>query len=125
MDCLNVYDVPAGYYKTGKSFEQFAEIMKGHAQKRYEEFVREVDLKGITAVPRFKLAHKEHRGIWESIINEPDVHLLVMGAKGRKAGLGVLLGSVTERLIETTSAPLLAVKRKGAGMGFLDALLKL
>ena len=33
IECLHIYCVPAGYYKTGKSFEQFAEIMKGHAEK--------------------------------------------------------------------------------------------
>ena len=31
--CLHVYSVPPGFYKTGKSYEQFAEIMKGHAEK--------------------------------------------------------------------------------------------
>jgi len=48
-----------------------------------------------------------------------------MGARGRKAGAGVLLGSTTEHLIKTTTVPLLAVKEKGAGMGLLDAILKL
>jgi hypothetical protein len=37
----------------------------------------------------------------------------------------VLLGSVTEHLINTTTVPFMAVKKKGAGMGLLDALLKL
>ncbi|MBN2439428.1 MAG: universal stress protein, partial [Deltaproteobacteria bacterium] len=48
-----------------------------------------------------------------------------IGARGRKAGAGVLLGSVTEHLIETTTVPLMAVKKKGTGMSILDALLKL
>jgi nucleotide-binding universal stress UspA family protein len=48
-----------------------------------------------------------------------------MGARGRKAGAGVLLGSVTEHLIKTTTVPLMAVKEKGTGMGLLDALLRL
>jgi nucleotide-binding universal stress UspA family protein len=49
--------------------------------------------------------------------------LIVIGAKGRSLSALVLLGSVTEKLIETTPAPVLAVKKKGAGMGFLEALL--
>lgn len=125
IECLHVYSVPLGYYKTGKSYEQFAEIMKGHAEKRFQEFIGPIDLKGISAVPKFRLEKKEYRGIWEEVLEERDVHLLIMGSRGRKAGVGVLLGSVTEHMIKTTKVPLLAVKEKGTGMGLLDALLKL
>ncbi|MFY9941798.1 MAG: hypothetical protein WAK57_06455 [Desulfobacterales bacterium] len=51
--CLHVYSVPIGFYKTGKSYEEFAEIMKGHAQRDYMEFIKKADLKGLTAVPPF------------------------------------------------------------------------
>jgi len=123
--CLNVYDVPSGYYKTGKSYEQFAEIMKGHAEKKYQEFISSIDLKGLKAVPNFKIEKKNYRGIWEAVLEEKEVHLLIMGARGRKAGAGVLLGSVTEHLIRTTKVPLLAVKKKGTGLSLLDALFRL
>jgi len=124
IHCLHVYSVPMGYYKTGKSYEQFAEIMKGHAEKHYEEFIKKVDLEGLTAVPLFKLEKKESRGI-EEVIKERGISLVVIGARGRKAGAGVLLGSVTEHLIQTTTVPLMAMKKKGTGMSLLDALLKL
>jgi nucleotide-binding universal stress UspA family protein len=123
--CLNVYSVPPGFYKTGKSYEQFAEIMKGHAEKKYEEFIKKIDLKGISEVPKFRLNDEVYTGIWEEILEKREVHLLIMGAKGRKAGVGVLLASITEHLIKTTTVPLLAVKEKGTGMGLLDAILKL
>jgi nucleotide-binding universal stress UspA family protein len=122
--CLHVYSVPLGFYKTGKSYEQFAEIMKGHAERYYAEFIKKVDLKGLTAVPIFKLEKKEYRGI-EEVIKERGISLVVIGARGRKAGAGVLLGSVTEHLINSTTVPFVAVKKKGTGMGLLDALLKL
>ena len=122
--CLHVYSVPMGYYKTGKGYEQFAEIMRGHAEKHYGEFIKKVDLKGLTAVPLFELDKKEYKGI-EEMIEERGISLVVIGARGRKAGAGVLLGSVTEHLIEATTVPLIAVKKKGTGMSILDALLKL
>lgn len=125
IKCLHVYSVPPGFHKTGKSYEQFAEIMKGHAEKKYEEFVKKIDLKGISAVPKFRLDDKDYRGIWEEMLEKHGVHLLIMGARGRKAGAGVLLGSVTEHLIKTTTVPFLAVKEKGTGMSLLDAILKL
>lgn len=49
--------------------------------------------------------------------------MIVIGAKGRSLAASVLLGSVNEKLIETTHVPILAVKKKGSGMGFLEALL--
>jgi len=124
IHCLHVYSVPLGYYKTGKSHEEFAEIMKGHAEKNLQEFMKKVDLKGLTATPIYKLEKREHKGI-EEVIEEHEIYLLVIGARGRRAGAGVMLGSVTEHLIRTTTIPLLAVKRKGTGMGLLEALLKL
>ncbi|MFO8085450.1 MAG: universal stress protein [Desulfobacterales bacterium] len=133
--CLHAYDVPIGYYKTGKSYEQFAEIMKGHAEKNFQSFLqKEVcqigsvcqikDLKGIKVTPIYKLEKKAAKAIEEEI-NNLKIDLLVIGARGRHAGAGVLLGSVTEYQIKTTKIPILAVKKKGTGMNILDALLKL
>lgn len=124
VHCLHIYSVPIGYYKTGKSYEAFAEIMKGHAEKKYREFIREIDLRGLTSIPSFKLAKKPSDGIQE-VVNHHKKCLLVIGARGRRAGAGILLGSVAEHLIKTTTVPLLAVKKKGSGMGVLDALLRL
>jgi len=134
INCLHVYSVPTGYYKTGKSYEQFAEIMKGHAEKNYRDFIKKVDLKGLTAVPTFKLEEKNYKGIKdmaeecrgiEDVVKECGISLIIIGTRGRKAGAGVLLGSVAEKLIETTTTPLLAIKKKGTGMSFLEALLEL
>ena len=122
---LHVYDVPLGYYKTGKSYEEFSEIMKGHAEEKYREFIAHIDLKGVSAVPIFRLQKKEFRGIEDEVIDEHEIQLLIIGARGRRAAAGVLLGSVTEHLIKETTIPLLAVKKKGTGLGILDAILKL
>jgi nucleotide-binding universal stress UspA family protein len=48
--------------------------------------------------------------------------LVAVGARGRTAAAALLLGSVTEQLIRSTEIPLIAVKKKGTGMGLLDAL---
>jgi nucleotide-binding universal stress UspA family protein len=124
IHCLHVYRVPMGYYKTGKTYEEFGEIMREHAERNYRDFIAHVDFKGLSVKPIFRLEKKVYRGI-EHAIKEHKIYLLIIGARGRKAGDGVLLGSVTEYLINTTTIPLLAVKRKGTGMGLLDAILKL
>jgi nucleotide-binding universal stress UspA family protein len=122
--CVHVYEVPIGYYKTGKSYEHFAKIMKGHAERQYRDFMDKIDLKGVSVIPAFELAKQERKGI-EAAVREHQADLLIMGARGRKAGAGVLLGSVTEDLIRASNVPLLAAKKKGTGMRILDALLKL
>jgi nucleotide-binding universal stress UspA family protein len=135
IHCLHSYKVPIGYYKTGKSYEQFAEIMKGHAEKNYQNFLQtEVcqvgsvcqikDLKGIKVKPIFKLEKKAAKAI-EEAVKGLDIDLLVIGARGRHAGAGVLLGSVTEHQIRTSTIPILAVKKKGTGMNILDVILQL
>ncbi len=133
--CLHAYNVPIGYYKTGKTYEQFAEIMKGHAERNYKNFLHsEVcqegsvcqikDLKGIKVTPIFILEKKPAKAI-EEVIKKYNIDLLAIGARGRHAGAGVLLGSVTEHQIRNTTIPILAVKKKGTGMNLLDAILNL
>jgi nucleotide-binding universal stress UspA family protein len=58
-------------------------------------------------------------------VKEREKCIVIIGARGRRAGAGILLGSVAEYLIKTTTVPLLAVKKKGTGLSILDALLKL
>lgn len=132
---LHAYTVPVGYYKTGKSQEEFAEIMKGHAEKNFNNFLhKEIcqtgsvclikDLKGIEVTPIFMLEKKPAKAI-EEVVKNHNIDLLVIGARGRRAGAGVLLGSVTEHQIKTTTIPILAVKKKGSGLSILEAILKL
>ena len=121
--CLNVYSVPAGYYKTGKSHEQFSEILKKNSEENFKKFISKLDLKGLSPKPLFVESKSSPKAIME-VVDKEKIDLLVLGAKGRSSSAAVLLGSVTEKLIWATKIPLLAVKKKGAGMGLLDVLLK-
>lgn len=123
INCVHAYRVPTGYYKTGKSYEEFAAIMESLALREYKQFVARADLKGIEVLPVFKLYKKVYLAIREISRDHP-VDLLVIGARGRKSAVGSMLGSVTQRLIRKTQIPLLAVKQKGEGMSFLDCLLE-
>jgi len=119
---LNVYQVPIGYYKTGKSYDEFAKIMEKNARENMNEFIQNIELGDVAVQPILILDKKASRGI-ESVVKKEDIDLLVMGARGRSAAAAVLLGSVTEQLIMLCNVPLIAVKKKGANMNVIKALL--
>ena len=115
IQCLHVYHVPAGYHKTGKTYEEFAEIMKGNAEKDYQKFIATIDCKGISVIPIFKLEQHQIAKAIEEAIEENNIDLVVVGTRGRGTFAGLLLGNVTKALIKMTAIPLVAVKRKGTG----------
>jgi nucleotide-binding universal stress UspA family protein len=123
INCLHVYEVPTGYSRTGKSHEEFAAIMEQNARKECEQFMKQRDLQGIQVIPHFALGERPSMVIRE-FAEKLEVDLIVVGARGRSTGAAIFLGSVTERLLRLTDRPLLAVKRKGSGLGFLEALFK-
>ena len=122
---LNVYEVHPGYHKTGKSFEEFAEIMKENAKKEYTSFIKNhEDLKGLTINANYILDDDTADGILKYLKKEQK-DLIVIGSRGRSTGAAILLGSVTEKLIHNAEISVLSVKQKGAGMSFLKALLNI
>jgi len=122
--CLHIYDVPSGYYKTGKSYAQFSDIMEGNAKKQYEEILKNLNMNGVSSDLKLVLDGKPARAI-EQYVKDAGSDLLIMGARGRANGAGLLLGSVTEKLIGNVNIPLLAVKKKGAGLDIVNAILNI
>ncbi len=118
----HAFKIPIGYHKSGKTYEEFAKVMKKNARDEFKEFKKGIDLKGIKIAPLFILNENPAKAI-KAVAKRKKADLIVLGAKGRSFAALVLLGSVTEKLIETTHVPILAVKKKGSGMGFLEALL--
>lgn len=123
IHCLNVFQLPIGYYKTGKSEEEFTEIMMSNAKKDYERFIKNIDLKGIKVNSVFMLHEKPAQAI-QDVVKKERIDMLVLGTRGRNAGAGLLLGSVTEDIILNTQVPVIAVKKKGTGLSLLEVLLK-
>lgn len=123
--CAHVYDVPLGYYKRGKSYEEFAEIMKSNAEKKCQEVIKKIDLKGVFVRPVMLILEKKAHETIERVVEEYGIDLIIVGSRGKKAAARLLLENVTEQLIRTTTAPLLVFKKKGRAMGFFEALLRL
>lgn len=122
--CQHIYDVPSGYSKIGKSFEEFAEIMKGHAEKAYDKFIKDFDPEDVKITPVYtlnnqqKVAHKI-----EECAEQNDVNMIVVGARGRTNVAAMFLGSVAEQLIGLVrKTPVLIVKKRDKTFGFWKAV---
>lgn len=122
LDVLNVFKVPEGYYKTGKSLEEFTELMRKNAEGKSDRCLARINRQGVHVTPHFKSAGNVIKTIL-SFADDTDTNLVVVGARGRSGELAaILLGSVTEGLIRQLNRPLLAVKKKGVGLNILEAL---
>lgn len=111
--CEHIYEVPTGYYKTGKSYTEFAKIMRTNAESQYRRFVEKRSQNG-KMTPHFTL--NDRNDIGETIVQvskDRKANLIVVGAKGKGKVHATLMGSVSESLLEHDhTIPLLIVKEK-------------
>ncbi|UII28153.1 universal stress protein [Fulvivirga maritima] len=123
----NSFEVPSGYHTSGKSYEEFTEIMRSNAYEDVVEFlydnkVKESDVEII-------LSHDEEDDpadmAWK-VAEEKKVDMVTIGSKGRTGLASILLGSVADKMVSYNRAiPLLIVKDKNENLNFLQALLNL
>jgi nucleotide-binding universal stress UspA family protein len=127
ITCLNVYEVPSGYHTSGKSYEEFAEIMKANAEESFQEFIGGYDLEGVSINGKFELNESgtTEKKIYQFSLRER-ASAIAVGSKGRTQAAALLLGSVSEKLITLNSnMPQIVVKQRGRNMDFLEALLEI
>jgi nucleotide-binding universal stress UspA family protein len=118
--CLYVFRVPIEYERTGKSYEEFSQIMEDIAALRYENFIDRMDTGKVEVIPIFHRSDNPADSI-QSTAKAEAIDLVVIGNKGRNASL--LLGSVSEKLIRITGTPLLVSKRKGIWINLIKTVL--
>lgn len=124
IDCLHIYSVPVGYYSTGKSFEEFAEIMNHNAQKEFLRFTKSLD--GEFNLKCVQLDKSSAAELIYEESKEGNYDLVMMGSKGQSAGSVVLLGSTAEKLIRMNQRCMSwIVKMKDEHIGFFKALSKI
>jgi len=124
--CQTVYTVPSGYHYSGKSIEEFAELMKKHAVEHYNKFISKIDTKGVKLIPVFSNDIDEDiTSDIRTLAKEENVDGIIMGSRG-KTTAALLLGSVAEKLIRNEKHfPILVVRKKGDHESFLDRIRKL
>lgn len=123
---MHVYSVPSGYHKTGKSLNEFAEIMKSHAQKDFKKFMKTNKFSKDTPCEYVLTKDGKYADLVYRFAEKCGADLIIIGSKGRTPVSSILIGSVAEKLVYIDShIPVLIVKSKGENMGILDALLKI
>lgn len=125
--CQNVFSVPSGYHYTGKSYEEFTQIMRMHAEINYKKFIRKIDTKGSKIIPVY--TQDVNDDPVEEIVakaKEIDADGIIIGARGRTAATALFIGSMAERLIQyNDSIPLMVTRPKGKNAGILDYILEI
>jgi len=124
--CLNVFEIHSGYASVGTTLEEHTAIMEKWANRECTQ-LRERSNTG-TAKIENKCIPDLYGNPVPIILEEEEkekADMIVIGARGRTGAAGVLLGAVTEKLIQKSRLPLLAVKKKGECIGLLKALLTL
>lgn len=127
ITCLNIYNVPSGYHVSGKSYDEFAEIMKANSEESFKEMIDGYNTKGAKIVAKFELDNNENisKKIYKFAVKE-QANAIVVGSKGRTQAAAILLGSIAEKLIKINAQlPLTVVKQRSRNMDFLEALLKI
>ncbi len=115
ITCLNIYEIPKGFYKTGKSLIEFAGIMRANAKSEWDKFLIGLDTSNVTIQPQFILSEDQDKAlliIEQAKQNQAD--LIMAGSKGHSDLGSFILGSVAESLMESsTEIPVWLSKEKG------------
>ena len=123
----HIYRVPKGYYKSGKSYEEFADIMLENTKADSEKFFKKIGVKEVDFEHTFALDDDPHPAdkIYKTA-SEKNCDLIILGSKGRTAAAAFLIGSVAEKLVyESGDIPLFLVKKGKENLGLLEALFRL
>lgn len=123
----HIYRVPLGYYKTGKGYDEFADIMERNARKEYENFVNKYNLKDLKLEPIFALSDEHNPGqIIHDIALREGADLFIIGARGHSKISSIVLGSATEKLLRVTKKiPVFVLKKKGETLKLLEILMNI
>lgn len=121
VNLFHVYDVPVGYYRTGKNFEEMSEIIQDFKAKKFEGMIKDYPNLDYSIAYR----HHEDRGVAAEILDffkNDDFDMILMGSKGQSNSAAVLLGSKAERLVQVKhNKPMLIIKKKGENKNLLQA----
>lgn len=118
VTALHVY-----FDSTVVSYPEHEALEYAKESDRFHSFLRPLRLYGVEIEQVLEESSSLAHAI-EAASAQREIDLIVMGIRGRSPSAAILLGSQTERMIQETTRPLLAVKRPGRSLKLLEALLR-
>lgn len=122
--CQNVYTVPGGYHYSGKTYEEFAEVMKQNAERDYKKFMSEIDHEGVNLEVVYSLDTNDNP-VTDIIdfAHENNPGAIFIGVKGRTSTTALFIGSRAEQLIQyNNDIPMMVVRPTGQNAGIIDLI---
>ena len=124
----HVYDVPVGFERAGCGFQEFADSLLRHAEHRWAQMDQDLQASERGATIRYDLIPVEDRSHDPAapigrVAEELDVDMIVIGGRGLSHLASIVLGSVTDDILRTSTRPVLCVKHKGETLGLLRAVM--
>jgi len=124
---VHFYHVPMVYYKVGKTFDEFSEIIQENAKKQFDLMFSKIMNK--PKYPEFDIVLDEHENITKKIFDytlSNGADLLLIGSRGRNKFASFMLGSVAVKLVDLLyHIPIIIEKDKEKGIGILDVILEI
>lgn len=122
INCHYVFELPLGHEKSGKSDEEFAEILERNASKKFKKM--KLDLGSKAAQLDYSTEMLKDGNIAKALntkAKEYKTDLIIMGAKSKSLAAQLFLGNTTKKMIINDSTiPLLVVKDKKSTFDFWD-----
>lgn len=124
LTCLNIYEVPSGYYYTGATESEAEARMLQNAKSAWDKFKKIVANEGPAMVPAFVLKKDSIADAIQQFVKGENFNLIVMGSKGLTGSVGFMLGSVSQEFIrEFHELPVLIVKKREERLSLIEALI--
>ena len=124
----HIFALPSLPHLAGRSVDEFVEIQRSEARKRWFEFLlagpAPNPLEGLEHAIRLDESEQVPRALTRAAI-DVDADLIIVGSHGLTPRAGGLLGHVADGVAAQTVRPFLCVKRKGEVVDLLQALLGL
>jgi len=122
---VHIYSVTSGYHFLGKDHDEFADILRQNAKKKYDSMMEGIDTKGIQV--HCDYVQNEGSNVAKEIYKyalQKQATAIALGSKGRTKLASIVRGSVAEHLLEINNTfPLFIAKEKHHNMTLLEALL--
>lgn len=122
INCHYVFELPLGHEKSGKSDEEFAEILERNASKKFKKM--KLDIGSKASQLDYSTEMLKDGNIAKALnvkAKEYNTDLIIMGAKCKTLAAQLFLGNTTKKMIINDSTiPLLVVKDKKSTFDFWD-----